>query len=661
MSDHDLTDAIHYFQAGLDDAPVSSGASILSGFSGGSFARQYIIIQVHIAVDYDGRLSDTSSLAPSDEFGEPRRRSLDAFSLGGSLDLPELDDDQVTISSRDPTHLSQPKVTRTHAHGALSLADSEGDDRSYLARDEQHALQERQYQQQLQAQQLAKNRESIYTDASSRPPSGVFERLRYKESKEQLEQLDRNGAAMNPRGFDWLLDQKRLAQEILLGKKPTPSELDRGSIRLSMDSVPFTADGDLALQRNPSGKFYYAYSVSSHGQAPDRRTRDSMASSSALSRAPSGPHRPQSAPMHLPPIPEPAYESHSDRAPSSRTRLQELHADIPPELLYDDPTYTLAAAPPAAAFSKCSSCETVLDTIRYVCATCGSKADGACAKDGAPCKGKRRDSDASGSDGGAGTSPGLQAPPNWGSGGSSAGRSNQTLTPHALDDGSRLRLQTSVPSPTLLSPGPGQSPVTTLYSPASVHSHGSSDPTADPEGFELCGGCIESVGVLHALHAGGTPGAGVPSPADPHRSFSEWKRTAPRTKGQLRHAYLEQLLGPDGWQTISAPRVAVSHRPSTDHSCQATRTRARRRGARRATTRRCASATSACRATASTSASRATARCTRSTRRTSSSRSAAPRTRRRARPSRTGTSTSRSTPQPSHVRSARSTVPQGPH
>jgi hypothetical protein len=131
-------------------------------------------------------------------------------------------------------------------------------------------------------------------------------------------------------------------------------------------------------------------------------------------------------------------------------------------------------------------------------------------------------------------------------------------------------------TPTLASgTPPGQSPVTTLHSPGSVHSHGSSA----PEGYELCNGCIESVGVVHALeagaaatsltspslgadhgHGGHTLGHGV-SPSDSHRSFSEWKRTAPRLKGQLRHAYLEQLLGPDGWQTISTSSLSPAADP----------------------------------------------------------------------------------------------------
>lgn len=489
---------------------------------------------------------------------------MDSY-LYGSLNGP-LDDDQITISSKDRSVLSQPAVTREHASGAVSL---DGDSQhSYLARDEQQALQQQYYYNQ--------NRDSFASEISSRPPSGVFAQIRHLENRERYDNFNPDSSlTLNHRGAAWLAEQNRIAKESMLGMKPTASEIGRGSIRLSMDSVPppFTPDGDLALERDRKGKFYYSYtsSVSSqshNGHAQDFRYRDSMTSSSALSlsRAPSGNagHR-HSAPMHhpLPPIPEPTDQSGSASSSEARgataytpqqlKELQRQHPDIPPELLVFEDT----PAQLTTVVSECSSCGSLLDTIRYVCASCGprNKSDSDVAG-----KGKTRELDGSGSE--TSSSPGLRAPNQWSSN-SSASRSSQTLVignGQPQDHG--LRLRTSMASLGISANGTpnAPSPASTLHSPGSAHSHGSANGMIPmSEGYELCGACIESVGVVHALDAGLTASVPSPglagdnhalSPSDSHRSFSEWKRSAPRTKGQLRHAYLEQLLGPDGWQTI---------------------------------------------------------------------------------------------------------------
>lgn len=96
-SESDLTEAIQYFQNGVDDLPVSSAQSILSGRS---FGGRKITLRVIVAVDYDGpSLSDTSSLASMDEYKNRNDSNL-------SLTFPvpvrsEPDDDSVTVSSRD--------------------------------------------------------------------------------------------------------------------------------------------------------------------------------------------------------------------------------------------------------------------------------------------------------------------------------------------------------------------------------------------------------------------------------------------------------------------------------------------------------------------------------------------------------------------------------
>lgn len=97
VTESDLTEAIQYFQAGVDDLPVSSAQSILSGRG---FGTRKITLRVTITVDYDGpSLSDTSSLASIEDYRN-RNNSGSSLSLGSIL-KGEQDDDEVTVSSRD--------------------------------------------------------------------------------------------------------------------------------------------------------------------------------------------------------------------------------------------------------------------------------------------------------------------------------------------------------------------------------------------------------------------------------------------------------------------------------------------------------------------------------------------------------------------------------
>ncbi|KAF9475227.1 hypothetical protein BDN70DRAFT_865170 [Pholiota conissans] len=76
---------------------MSSAASILSGRS---FGPRKITLRVNIMVDYDGpSLSNTSSLASIEEF-KGRNGSQLSFSYG--TPNAELNDDSVTVSSREP-------------------------------------------------------------------------------------------------------------------------------------------------------------------------------------------------------------------------------------------------------------------------------------------------------------------------------------------------------------------------------------------------------------------------------------------------------------------------------------------------------------------------------------------------------------------------------
>ncbi|KIY49919.1 hypothetical protein FISHEDRAFT_40273, partial [Fistulina hepatica ATCC 64428] len=87
-SDHDLCEAIRYFQVGNDES-LSSAASILSGRS---FGARKITLRVDISVDYDLSLSDNSSLASEED--HPRGGSELSLSLGSPP--VEVDDDSMT-------------------------------------------------------------------------------------------------------------------------------------------------------------------------------------------------------------------------------------------------------------------------------------------------------------------------------------------------------------------------------------------------------------------------------------------------------------------------------------------------------------------------------------------------------------------------------------
>ncbi|KAG9312851.1 hypothetical protein JVU11DRAFT_6282 [Chiua virens] len=179
-TESDLTEAIQYFQAGSDDPPLSSAASILSGRSFGGKRR--ITLRVHITVDYDGpSLSDTSSLASMEEY-RGRNRS------NGELSWTEVG----------------------------SLVGSSGglpsDDRSQVP-------------------------------ASESPFEDVLSQ------------------SAQDRGAAWLRDQNARTIKTMLGSTPEPSESDARSISMppSEEQDPQNIDGDLALERDPRGKYYYSY------------------------------------------------------------------------------------------------------------------------------------------------------------------------------------------------------------------------------------------------------------------------------------------------------------------------------------------------------------------------------------------------------------------
>ncbi|THH11311.1 hypothetical protein EW145_g737 [Phellinidium pouzarii] len=490
-TESDLTEAIQYFQAGVDDLPVSSAQSILSGRS---FGSRRITLRVDITVDYDGpSLSDTSSLASLDEY---KNRSGSSLSLSfGSAVQTEPEDDSVTVSSRDTgmvaarsksTTVSPPAGGKTvHDFQSLSGLDSE----SVM---------------------------SAFDERCPADPSAVFERLKLSKSSDSIE-----------RNNQWLRDQTSRTMNGILA----PESVSDGSSLLSEDfdsQSPF--DGDLALQQD-NGKFYYTYTSGSSSAAS--AAHDSLSIGEHENRSSSE----RRSPKHWIAAQQLSEKSHgktdsslylsSSAVLSSSSNRPSMYsdsssplstdADIPLEFLQFEHENPL----PPLMCTDCSSCGLRLDSFRYVCSTCGEKTPRADPLMNG--KGKARD-----------TSP---------------------LDPLAYPPPSHRTTPTDKPLPprplpTL--PAGSPRPYTRLGSGSGSVESGSSSPTATATlagdgGYELCAECIETAGVLHAL----VPTPDEPaSPENQQRTLSQLCRAPPKQKGHFRHAYLEKLWSASGWKDV---------------------------------------------------------------------------------------------------------------
>jgi hypothetical protein len=275
----------------------------------------------------------------------------------------------------------------------------------------------------------------------------------------------------------------------MLGALPEPSDQSADASDSQLD------DGELSLQQDPSGKYYYSYNSASSSSLDSsfEETRSMGGGSIAVTK-----YRPTSMDLAWFEGVEGSSSNTQQHAlrhgfvPSNTGPVRDsVSADIPPELL---PFITASMNPqPPEELTTCSQCDAILDSIRYVCSTCNQK------------KARPLEDIETSRIPGKGKDPWLYPPP--------AHRSR--LYNGYMDD---------KPIPLL------------------------SDGTPDP-GYELCPSCLESAGVTHALEMSLAPGSS-PSPTSPENALSLWRRTAPTNKGQLRHAYLEKAWGPKGWQDV---------------------------------------------------------------------------------------------------------------
>lgn len=479
-SEADLTEAIEYFQAGVDDPPVSSAASILSGRS---FGSRRITLRVNITVDYDGpSLSDTSSLVSLDEYRN-KRSSESSFSLsfsGASGFEPE--DDSVTVSSRD-TGLVQSQ-TSLRSRSGLGLVNNGS------------TVHDFQSSSSLENGSIAEN---PFEDRYPADPSAVFERLKLSESSESLE-----------RNTQWLRDQNT---RTIHGIIPPESVSDGSSLDLEDFEAHSPFDGDLALQQD-NGKFYYTYtSAASSATQDDISISDSENSGNRLNFMDSQQTLNKSLQHRA------STSSHPSSFASSSDPLIRASLSVNGSGTSSDAyQFSQESFLPPGLCTDCSDCGILLDTMRYVCSTCGEKTPKR-PESITSYRGKGKSRDDPFSDTFAYPPPSHRAP----------GKPLPSRPLPTLPSGHRVVSSKS-------STGSGSSSSITL---------------AGDGGFELCPNCIETAGVIHALIGASPDAADEPSsPQDAQKTLSQLRRTAPRQKGHFRHAYIEKLWGASGWKDV---------------------------------------------------------------------------------------------------------------
>ena len=562
----DLTEAIQYFQAGSDDPPLSSAASILSGRS---FGSRRITLRVNVTVDYDGpSLSDTSSLASMEEYkGRNKSETEISWPLGGG----EVDDDSVTVSSRDTNQrfangsTVHPVASRSGGEteggfpneGGSSLSASprgstavEGGKRSH----DEGPFADR-YQ--LSAvKHFPEDSEAVFEmlklqeQADALAPDGTSSHRSYSPTSVNLA-LARSA---QDRGAAWLRDQNARTIKAMLGATPEPSESDSRSISLTFsDEHPpsNSMEGALALERDPRGKYYYAY-TGTGSTTHDSGFEDNSSAKCGVDPFEGSPPRPNSMQLtwiasqqkladnndsnkHSPP-----FASNSDPSP------YDIAPDIPPEVLQFLPPI----GPPPGSLTTCSECGVLLDSIRYVCAVCGEKEPfgGIALHNGSGSdigKGKAKDLD-----------PIHSYPPLTHQTHISSSPSPSTFFDAVTLVGSPQTREHLHNKPLPSIPGSSSSSPTLYSTQSAFKSRRGSESSLT--GFELCSGCIESAGVIHALLASTQRRSlSVTESISSEDDLSSWSRSAPRQKGQLRHAYFEKVWGHHGWEDVGKHSVKI--------------------------------------------------------------------------------------------------------
>lgn len=571
-SDGDLTEAIHYFHGG-EDLPVSSASSVLSGSSRNSSRK--VTLRLTIIVDYDLSLSDSASLASLEEYNpNASDDTLSRTPLNGFKHDNELEDDQVTVSSHDtgphipPLRLdSVQRLSPVHSDGSPPATSTA------ITR----------YPNDSHTKFLGSDYDIASQDSILEDDPNVYERLKRLDMSDDGDYNEAKRLSQSERGVQWLHDQNVNAIQSMIGALPEPSLTD-GSEAASIfeREPPDGLGGDLALEQDQRGRYYYTYTSSSGAshiqddQVTDLLDGNSVVDSVMTREETSHQGEPSSHGLAWIASRRAAQASSSKPPPPNPFMdpdLEQLRIDpsIPPEVLQFIPEHRLPLLPPKEV-TTCSACEAVLDAFRYVCTTCGEK-EPTSAGLTASGKGKGKDyfdSTTNEQDNyGKISYPPLPHSQHFSPSSSSLtllGPSQIPLRTSSLPDPHKAYL--SPPSPCI----PGrqrqlipQSSQDTLYVPPAAERHKHARPNIHPPesagGYELCSSCIESVGVVHSSEAIRVRSPLPRSPSSHSQSsssssseglqtLSQLSRTAPRTKGQMRHAFREKLWGRNGWKDV---------------------------------------------------------------------------------------------------------------
>ncbi|RXW23967.1 hypothetical protein EST38_g1863 [Candolleomyces aberdarensis] len=553
VTEDDLSEAICYFGSG-DDA----SGSILSGFSGRSFGRKAVTLRVTISIDYDGpSLSDTSSLASLEEF-RSRNGSRRSFSFtAGSV---ELDDDSVTVSSRD--HLGSASSTASNDYRlrpssppedltkpSPTLRNTPHSDGSYVGVSNGHGHSDFSFSDLGADVRSASDQNDDLSAAMERypaDPSAVFARLKIRETLGD-DQSDWDDASVEEdRGARWLREQKERAIRTKLGVEPEPSISDDDSY----------ACRSLSLEMNNNGQYYYNYNASSGSQSQADPFEDrSLESISEEDYTPSPSKRiekPRATSMHLNWLAAQHLEMEEHRrlqTSASQTSLGSGSSGSPKVALQDDGPiidkefkYYNLPAPPEEIVTGCSNCGVSLESMRYVCSTCGENPPVS------RTKGKKKDHDC-----------GLHYPPSpRPSCGSSPGSGSSPSQSYLGSVDSLFNLQSRKFYHNL----PALSSSISIFSSRTRVDEPPPPPESPRSGFELCVNCFETEGISHSIDSGlGSPSSSATAFGQSSSSLqpqdSSWRTSAPK-KGHTRHAFIEKMWSDIGWQNVSQDEGTVS-------------------------------------------------------------------------------------------------------
>lgn len=476
-TDDELTEAIDFFNDGNDDAPQSSNSSVLSGRS-----TRKIYMNVDVNIEFDGRLSDTASL---DEYRGDESETQLSISLNSTT--REFDDDDVTVSSRD--YISASMSQRLSGSGWQTVSHPELIEEGVLDLVDQIQARHEREMGPVEPQLSPDSVEDSFVDVD----------LQGSQEGDPIG-LNLDPPAVNDRHAAWLREQTSLNSRTNLDDIQRKFQAHDSSSQLGSESL-------FSLEQDTRGKYYYSYTPASSNEYQEHDGyREEPAEE--LDMHP----RPSSMQMAWLASQRAASEEHTQISHDYEPSLPQNTTSAPPELV-----------------TECSHCGVLLETIRYMCSTCGPKSPAANAFNV----------------GSSSFSVSHSYPPT---------PARQSAYPLASSS------QTLVGSSLSLAGAVRDRPL---------------PPLPNNNGYELCSECVQSYGLYHAINGSRDPDSPPTSGASTSslielQNLSLLHRSAPQ-KGKLRHAFREQMWENNKWIDL---RTCMSISSGRLMTCRQSKTRA---------------------------------------------------------------------------------------